>query len=115
MRGALRLSVGFEHGQRIIPADAGSTRFVLDGAGFQEDHPRGCGEHEFLYEWDESIQGSSPRMRGAPKITIIDPKKVGIIPADAGSTRGRSCRAAECRDHPRGCGEHSTSAAVIRS
>ena len=50
---------------RIIPADAGSTYAVRVPVGSAGDHPRGCGEHITLDLFKETIQGSSPRMRGA--------------------------------------------------
>ena len=31
---------------RIIPADAGSTSFILRPSMKTKDHPRGCGEHQ---------------------------------------------------------------------
>ena len=55
------------------------------------DHPRGCGEH---VETDLSYvlrEGSSPRMRGAPRGTRSN-----------GAPRPKG-------DHPRGCGEHGVS------
>ncbi len=53
-----------------------------------------------------SAEGSSPRMRGAQRALDHVVGSVGIIPADAGSTR--RCRSLLCRpgDHPRGCVEH---------
>ena len=53
-----------------------------------------------------SHAGSSPRMRGARPETIRQKLKVGIIPADAGSTIQAICRVLSVKDHPRGCGEH---------
>ena len=50
--------------------------------------------------------GSSPRMRGAPRLWRGHGVKVWIIPADAGSTRPENQSKPTHRDHPRGCGEH---------
>ena len=71
----------------IIPADAGSTGYGYDWIDKDLDHPRGCGEHSGFNILDSLDEGSSPRMRGA-----LDPSgervhMVGIIPADAGSTK----------------------------
>ena len=106
MRGALSLELHEFIGDRIIPADAGSTEsppMVPDSLG---DHPRGCGEHIFAIRPGLMIEGSSPRMRGAQRLANIDRALDGIIPADAGSTC--SCRQTAWSgwDHPRGCGEH---------
>ena len=70
------------------------------------DHPRACGEHAVNDEHQDTIEGSSPRMRGTriPFDTIH--ANAGIIPAHAGNTAIlKSCRLG-IRDHPRACGEH---------
>ena len=70
----------------IIPADAGSTEAQDNSGAEQTDHPRGCGEH-MGPEYDQIIDlGSSPRMRGALSEEPGKPHRIGIIPADAGST-----------------------------
>ena len=48
-------------------------------------------------------------MRGARIEQAVDVILVGIIPADAGSTRDHWCLVDRSQDHPRGCGEHSSS------
>ena len=65
MRGAPQVGKQEAAKQRIIPADAGSTRRRSDDAFIRRDHPRGCGEHveNDLAYFEE--KGSSPRMRGA--------------------------------------------------
>ena len=57
---------------------------------------------------NQPARGSSPRMRGAHSVIITEKAVIGIIPADAGSTR--PCRHDDTAgwDHPRGCGEHAT-------
>ena len=45
MRGTHHLQDGDPPRTRIIPADAGNTVEDDPRAGFQGDHPRGCGEH----------------------------------------------------------------------
>ena len=74
------------HDMRIIPADAGSTLFVVGSLGNTRDHPRGCGEHPIHRMTGTAIEGSSPRMRGARR------------QCDGGQSF--------TVDHPRGCGEH---------
>ena len=45
MRGARR-GIGLKSREAgIIPADAGSTLYILDNNSKDRDHPRGCGEH----------------------------------------------------------------------
>ena len=53
--------------------------------------------------------GSSPRMRGARNMTGEYLPEVRIIPADAGSTCSGFQVTFHRKDHPRGCGEHSSS------
>ena len=112
MRGALHPDINTWGCMRIIPADAGSTGNYRCSTIVDEDHPRGCGEHETASIRRVTLQGSSPRMRGAPRFRRLRHTAVRIIPADAGSTcswaRARSSR----RDHPRGCGEHHPDAEV---
>ena len=49
---------------RITPADAGKT----DREGYffmtEEDHPRRCGENDFVNFGLQFIKGSPPQMRG---------------------------------------------------
>ncbi len=89
-----------------IPAGAGSTRRLLCRRSSCWDHPRGCGEHTALLGGPVSIQGPSPRVRGAPGGGEGRRFRHGTIPAGAGSTA--DCRDPSARrwDHPRGCGEH---------
>ena len=70
----------------IIPADAGSTMGLCKVAFLMMDHPRGCGEHPVVPDPHSQMRGSSPRMRGAPRLCHIADTHRGIIPADAGST-----------------------------
>ena len=69
------------------------------------DHPRVCGEQLTVAVTVVPVEGSSPRVRGAAEVNGLRDKRVGIIPACAGS---RSCRGpprALAWDHPRVCGE----------
>ena len=91
---------------RIIPADAGSTLLRPCPKRPARDHPRGCGEHCFMYSMTVFILGSSPRMRGALRMKPEFVRMVRIIPADAGSTSSSRTRRPSPEDHPRGCGEH---------
>ena len=98
-------------GRGIIPADAGSTRFVYSMSFDIKDHPRGCGEHNQTQGPRAVGRGSSPRMRGALASTRVAAEPLGIIPADAGSTHWCSWACTVQWDHPRGCGEHHCGAA----
>ena len=106
MRGA---PVGSSHRlseSRIIPADAGSTRYTTHTSNSSRDHPRGCGEHPSTRAWEDTGAGSSPRMRGAQGVPGHSHDQGRIIPADAGSTKDGTANQTHPTDHPRGCGEH---------
>ena len=106
MRGALSETRFDPFGGGIIPADAGSTTPLQLKTMSEKDHPRGCGEHLVVLLFPVMGLGSSPRMRRA---LLNLPGRVlglGIIPADAGSTRSIDARRSPGPDHPRGCGEH---------
>ena len=69
-------------------------------------HPRVCGENEGIAVNMNQVAGSSPRVRGKPRLRAemgLDP---GLIPACAGKTRHRCDRPAGRRAHPRVCGEN---------
>ena len=91
---------------RIIPAYAGSTPSRRMSWTRQRDHPRVCGEHPVRTLDRSSHLGSSPRMRGALQVGIVDGNCNGIIPAYAGSTPREQSILAHVEDHPRVCGEH---------
>ena len=106
MRGALRITVELVKVERIIPADAGSTRSPCSSMRSGRDHPRGCGEHCHRASVRDYQGGSSPRMRGAPYRQPMRRSSRWIIPADAGSTFTSCSNVFTSWDHPRGCGEH---------
>ena len=107
MRGA-RVPASFRASlMRIIPADAGSTTVAEAVTAKGRDHPRRCGEHRVVVLCALATAGSSPQMRGALKIVIWPYDKIGIIPADAGSTVGLWFVWLTWWDHPRRCGEHT--------
>ena len=105
VRGAGRVRRGRECPHGIIPACAGSSHRRCNQRGMARDHPRVCGEQLTVAVTVVPVEGSSPRVRGAAEVNGLRDKRVGIIPACAGS---RSCRGpprALAWDHPRVCGE----------
>ena len=92
----------------IIPAGAGLTSDHLTRPPTHQDHPRGCGAHLPSFLSLSFMSGSSPRVRGS----LIDGEeataKEGIIPAGAGLTNVPTCSQKALRDHPRGCGAHTS-------
>ena len=91
---------------RIIPAYAGSTSGSKSPLYLGRDHPRIRGEHRMLSPGGVFSAGSSPHTRGALAgfDAHLGPER--IIPAYAGSTSSKPCRASSPSDHPRIRGEH---------
>ena len=105
-RGALCLHRRHRARRRIIPAYAGSTWFSSPTPSTASHHPRIRGEHIIFRSIAAFEVGSSPHTRGARAPTGRPPAPGRIIPAYAGSTRGRAWRDRGCGDHPRIRGEH---------
>ena len=97
----------------IIPACAGSSKSRSQYRKPFRDHPRVCGEQNESATEKGVVKGSSPRVRGAVVGELLQHAERGIIPACAGSSRGRSRSGSPDRDHPRVCGEQSGSASSI--
>ena len=92
----------------LIPACAGKT--YTRGCVYCQDvaHPRVCGENSEKSETMPPIAGSSPRVRGKPRVLDKLPPRTGLIPACAGKTQ-RSDTQQSCQSaHPRVCGENVT-------
>ena len=109
VRGALHAYQNWDNLNGIIPACAGSTSLCRPDRASKRDHPRVCGEHPMPPRASRRPWGSSPRVRGAPHRLPGRAQLRRIIPACAGSTRVALSVANELWDHPRVCGEHSSS------
>ena len=106
-RGALPARVGVHVRPGIIPACAGSTCPLIRASFPSGDHPRVRGEHPYRVEKIGEQTGSSPRARGAHLDYWLEHVVKGIIPACAGSTRGRGTGPSGCRgSSPRARGAH---------
>ncbi len=92
---------------RFIPAGAGNTDYLLQFPGVTPVHPRGCGEHFSIILSAWVIYGSSPRVRGTRRVSILSPAITRFIPAGAGNTRQGRRKEVKGTVHPRGCGEHA--------
>ncbi len=67
MRGARIFAIRAILRQGLIPAHAGSTASLGHCGPNVGAHPRACGEHRRTFTGGHDKQGSSPRMRGAPR------------------------------------------------
>ena len=74
--------------------------------GYQRDHPRLRGEHEFMFCPWCGQRGSPPPTRGTRLFDVYERKFKGITPAYAGNTRWLWLHRGLSRDHPRLRGEH---------
>ena len=91
----------------IIPACAGNTTSSREAYHGRRDHPRMCGEHNWLMTAPSLTTGSSPHVRGTPTRLAFRCRLPGIIPACAGNTSVGAHVSMSSRDHPRMCGEHA--------
>ena len=89
---------------RIIPARAGFTGLSRGPAAAPRDHPRSRGVYFRRLCFVVCVLGSSPLARGLPIPDSVQDVLVGIIPARAGFTRGKSCPWRPSPDHPRSRG-----------
>ena len=108
-RGAHRPARSRGHHKRIIPAYAGSTSAHSRTPGSSSDHPRIRGEHSVPDAPPRAFPGSSPHTRGARADEPCHRRRIGIIPAYAGSTSTPTSLASASADHPRIRGEHAQS------
>ena len=92
---------------RFIPACAGNTPHHAGVAGRRQVHPRVCGEHTPLIYRNDTMAGSSPRVRGTLDRRERRHDGFRFIPACAGNTRTPGPWPAPGAVHPRVCGEHS--------
>ena len=94
----------------IIPAGAGKSDGGIFVGHFEGDHPRGCGEKNDRRPPLAEREGSSPRVRGKGALGRRTGRHPGIIPAGAGKSKTVPANPLNTEDHPRGCGEKSSSA-----
>ena len=106
LRGTYPIRAGRRAHMGIIPALAGNICASRSFALARSDHPRACGEHEFLVLFGELLEGSSPRLRGTYHRLENRRQQHGIIPALAGNINNPTRLKTLSWDHPRACGEH---------
>ena len=97
----------------ITPAYAGKSAGPPFGLWCCRDHPRVCGEKGYQTQALISFWGSPPRMRGKVDFVPVPIQHLGITPAYAGKRPRRRSRWWAWGDHPRVCGEKSSSRYVL--
>ena len=94
----------------LIPARAGKTVRAPPGSGGRAAHPRACGENRTSRRLGPGAGGSSPRVRGKPRVRVPVRSGRRLIPARAGKTVARSSSGRVSQAHPRACGENRLTA-----
>ena len=115
MRGKLGIRTRREGLGRLIPAHAGKTRSFHVSEPSPPAHPRACGENLKCGWAAVATLGSSPRMRGKPRVPLGSGLIRGLIPAHAGKTRRTLEVTRTARAHPRACGENRARPRSCRS
>ena len=86
VRGTRRGCRGRSQVFRFIPARAGNTIAARRWKRAWPVHPRACGEHAEYAAWKSAAAGSSPRVRGTPRLRGGLRGELRFIPARAGNT-----------------------------
>ena len=108
MRGKEIDCIGLIVRVRITPAHAGKRNQKMKDWRAAVDHPRACGEKGDVQGRRCWVWGSPPRMRGKAKIIQQRGARLGITTAHAGKSRRCPPARSDGWDHPRACGEKST-------
>ena len=93
---------------RITPAPAGRSWFMLHASFKYWDHPRACGEKTERVQYHLERSGSPPRLRGEALLHQPLGRLLRITPAPAGRRDHGGNLNPTKRDHPRACGEKHT-------
>ena len=115
MRGKPRLATVSAMRSGLIPAHAGKTAEKTEVLDLSAAHPRACGENGIPTEIVDRATGSSPRMRGKPRLPKSTRAIKGLIPAHAGKTTSNNSTHNRLWAHPRACGENRDKATRMDS
>ena len=99
--------------RRITPACAGNSTAYATTGNTGWDHPRVCGEQTGFVVSPSVSLGSPPRVRGTDFLQAVNGKDSGITPACAGNRQSLPQQTSYLWDHPRVCGEQSTTVSGI--
>ena len=105
VRGTRFITSLFSLGSRFIPACAGNAPPAGAPGRRPPVHPRVCGERRLDVVGSENNAGSSPRVRGTPRLLPFVGRSERFIPACAGNAQRRRIRHRHRPVHPRVCGE----------
>ena len=105
MRGKVEQREQMQISIRITPAYAGKSCRPHSNIIVLGDHPRLCGEKQFIRHPLEHELGSPPPMRGKDHEKSMGNLQNRITPAYAGKRIPTTTARVPRRDHPRLCGE----------
>ena len=91
--------------KRITPACAGKSHPWTPRSRSSRDHPRVCGEKDYISREALKEAGSPPRVRGKVLVLPFPSNTRRITPACAGKSEVNWIFLQIHRDHPRVCGE----------
>ena len=91
--------------ERFIPARAGNASTSSRCSLVMAVHPRACGERASRIVGGNTINGSSPRVRGTRSLLDRACDVCRFIPARAGNARPKTPFRPVTAVHPRACGE----------
>ena len=100
---------------RLIPACAGKTGGCGGAGGAPGAHPRVCGENFPGSMVMMALLGSSPRVRGKPRVAEGGGGGARLIPACAGKTVRYESKITPPTAHPRVCGENHSVCFLVRA
>ncbi len=106
VRGKLFVLVSKLADDGITPACAGKTHCWRSISSTTRDHPRMCGENDWLNDDIVGFLGSPPHVRGKREDTFTAEDAGRITPACAGKTAFLVSFLFGTWDHPRMCGEN---------
>ena len=107
-RGTVNPNADAHRLDRFIPAGAGNSQNQFQTLSRRPVHPRRRGEQMITSARSSGVTGSSPQARGTVDFLAHLPAPRRFIPAGAGNSPGRACRALPPAVHPRRRGEQRT-------
>ena len=94
---------------RFIPTPVGNTQVTPRDIQVTPVHPHACGEHLNHGNGIHLADGSSPRLWGTRKSSIIPLRQDRFIPTPVGNTLHHRRQGKQAPVHPHACGEHFSS------
>ena len=98
---------------RFIPTGVGNITSYWTSSPAPTVHPHGCGEHICRETLPCLLCGSSPRVWGTLKLSLLRSVCGRFIPTGVGNILGSLLHSINSSVHPHGCGEHVSICSLI--